>query len=73
MQYLELTYHLYEAYYWYAGLLLSITLVFSMIAAGTLYKTQLQLFNSVVSHHPVPIVQAGHVRYSPCRQSTCSA
>ena len=62
MQYAELAYFLYLRYYWYAVLLLSITIITSVAGVAVLYKLQRQLYSSVVECRVVPIVQAGFVR-----------
>lgn len=62
MQYVEAIFHIYEQYYWYAGLLLFISFAAGTGAAVMIHQRQLQLYKSVVQHHLVPIVQAGHVR-----------
>ena len=62
MQYAELAYHAFERNYWYAGLLLSITVFASLTATGALYKKQLQLYMAVANYHIIPLVQAGIVR-----------
>ena len=62
MQFAELAYFLYWHYYWYAALLLTITIITSIAGVTVLYKLQRQLYGSVVECHLVPIVQAGFVR-----------
>ena len=62
MQFVELAYQLYEQHWWYAGLLLSITVLSSIFGVAPLYAQRLQLYKSVASRHIVPIVQAGYVR-----------
>ena len=62
MQFVELAYFLYERYYWYAILLLSITLSTTLGGVTVLYLKRQQLYKSVVKSRAVPIVQAGFVR-----------
>ena len=62
LQAVELAFHVYERYYWYAGLLCSITLLSSFTAVAPLYQKRLQLYSSVVSQQVIPLLQAGRVR-----------
>ena len=61
-QFAELSFWAYEQYYWYAGLLLTITLLSSILTVAPLYIKRLQLYQLVAACHLVPIVKAGYVR-----------
>ena len=64
MQYVELAWTVYIRYYPYAGALFGITIISGFLSTVELYRKRMQLFRAATHHHLVPIVEAGHVRYT---------
>ena len=64
MQYVELAFTMYEGYYYYAAVLLSITLVSGFVSTSSAHRKRLQLYSTVAHHRMLPVVQGGRVRYT---------
>ena len=62
LQYMELSFTIYEGYIPYAAILLFITVASGFAATSGLYSKRLALYDSVQQRHLVPMVIGGIVR-----------
>lgn len=63
VQYAGLAFNCYEQYYYYAAVLLTLTIESGFYSTWALYKKRLQLYDAIAKRHFVPLIQSGHVRY----------
>ena len=62
MQYAELAFTMYEGYYYYAAILLNISLIAGFLSTVGAYQRRMQMYTSVAQRRLLPLVQKGYVR-----------
>lgn len=69
MQYAELAFTMYKGYYYYAAILLSISLIAGFSSTVSAFQRRMQMYTSIAQRRLLPLLQKGYIRYVQCRDA----